>query len=135
MSITVDSRLKQDKLAHPAATVGKFARQDRLLTPADYKYVFDQAIKTADSAYTILARLNNLAIPRLGVIVSKKNVPQASARNRLKRIVRESFRHHKAALPAYDVVVICKAKSADLMNEKLFEKLQKHWKFFHNHAQ
>ena len=134
MSVTVDSKQKLNKLAYPATIGGKFARQDRLLTPVDYKYVFDQAIKTADSAYTILARLNTIATPRLGVIVSKKNVSQASARNRLKRIVRESFRHNKATLPAYDVVVICKAKSAHLMNDKLFERLQKHWKFLHNHV-
>ena len=135
MPITVDSNLKLDKLAHSTAITAKFARQHRLLTAADYKYVFDQAIKTADSAYTVLARLNTLTTPRLGVIVSKKNVSQASARNRLKRIVRESFRHHKATLPAYDIVVICKDKSPHLMNDKLFEKLQKHWKFLHNHAQ
>ena len=134
MSVTVDSKQKLNKLAYPAAIGGKFTRQDRLLTPVDYKYVFDQAIKTADSAYTILARRNTIATPRLGVIVSKKNVSQASARNRLKRIVRESFRHNKAMLPAYDVVVICKAKSAHLMNDKLFERLQKHWKFLHNHV-
>ena len=135
MSVAVDTHSKQDKLAIPAVIFGKFARQDRLLTPEDYKYVFEQAVKTADSAYTILARHNSIASPRLGVIVSKKNVAHASARNRLKRIVRESFRHNKDMLPAYDIVVICRSKAAHTLNKALFEKLQKHWKFLHNHAQ
>lgn len=135
MSLTVDTHSNPDKLAIPAVIHGKFARQDRLLTAVDFKYVFDKAVKTADSAYTILARQNTTARPRLGVIVSKKNVAHASARNRLKRIVRESFRHNKDMLPAYDIVVICRSKAAHTLNNKLFEKLQKHWKFLHNHAQ
>jgi ribonuclease P protein component len=135
LSITVESHSTQDKPAFQATTFGKFARNDRLLTPEDYKFVFDKAVKTADSAYTILARPNSTSTPRLGVIVSKKNVAHASARNRLKRIVRESFRHHKETLPAYDIVVICRSKAEQSLNNKLFEKLQKHWKFLHNHAQ
>ncbi len=45
---------------------------------------------------------------RLGIVVAKKNVRLAVARNRLKRIVRESFRQQQDSLQGLDVVVIIK---------------------------
>ena len=105
-----------------------------MVTSKEYQDVFAKPIKSADSAYTILAKPNGRSRPRLGVIVSKKNVPSAVARNRLKRIVRESFRTHKHIIRAFDVVVICKKNSAHDLNQKLFKQLQKHWKFLQTHA-
>ena len=67
--------------------------------------------------------------------MSKKNVPTAVGRNRLKRIVRESFRTHKHVIKAFDVVVICKQRSAATVNRTLFNKLQKHWKFLNTDAE
>lgn len=45
---------------------------------------------------------------RLGVVVAKRNVRLAVARNRLKRFVRESFRLLQANLRGLDVVVVIK---------------------------
>jgi ribonuclease P protein component len=112
-----------------------FSKQDRLLSSKDFKEVFDKPIKSADSAYTILARPNQLSGPRLGVIVSKKNIPKAVGRNRLKRIVRESFRINKQNISAYDVVVICKRNCGNTVNQSLSRKLQKHWNFLNTHAE
>jgi ribonuclease P protein component len=42
----------------------------------------------------------------LGLVVGKKNIPKAVARNRFKRIVRESFRHLKTR--NIDYVVLAK---------------------------
>ena len=111
-----------------------FSKQDRLLCSKDFQDVFAKPIKSADSAYTILARPNQLCGPRLGVIVSKKNISKATGRNRIKRIVRESFRTNKHIISAYDVVVICKKDCASMLNQSLAKKLQKHWKFLNTHA-
>ena len=105
------------------------------MTSADFNYVFDNPIKSADSAYTILARVGQADGPRLGVIASKKNISSAVNRNRMKRIIRESFRAHKAIIHTLDVVVICKKNSERILNEKLFERLHKHWKFLNEHSQ
>ncbi|MDW3095949.1 MAG: ribonuclease P protein component [Gammaproteobacteria bacterium] len=113
----------------------RFSKQDRLLSSKDFQDVFAKPIKSSDSAYTVLARPNQLSGPRLGVIVSKKNVPKAVVRNRLKRVVRESFRTHKNIISAFDVVVICKKNSANILNQSLAEKLQKHWKSLNTHAE
>lgn len=42
---------------------------------------------------------------RLGVIVGRRAAPLATRRNRLKRLMRESFRVSAQSLPAIDVVV------------------------------
>ncbi len=42
---------------------------------------------------------------RLGLIVGKKAVARASARNRIKRVIRERFRTAGDRIPAVDLVV------------------------------
>jgi ribonuclease P protein component len=42
---------------------------------------------------------------RLGLIVGKKAVPHATARNRIKRVIRERFRLARGGLGAVDVIV------------------------------
>ena len=105
------------------------------MTSADFSYIFDKPIKNADAAYTILARAGRTDNPRLGVIVSKKNIRSAAKRNRAKRIVRESFRQHKELIHSLDVIVICKKHCEQMINGKLFERLHKHWKFLNEHTQ
>jgi ribonuclease P protein component len=54
---------------------------------------------------------------RLGIIVAKKNVKLAVQRNRIKRLLRESFRNKRDSLPNLDIVVLAK-KGADLVNNQ-----------------
>ncbi|MEO8132412.1 MAG: ribonuclease P protein component [Betaproteobacteria bacterium] len=44
-------------------------------------------------------------IPRLGIVVGKKNLPRAVDRNALKRIVRETFRQQRNELVPCDMLV------------------------------
>lgn len=50
-------------------------------------------------------RPNGTTCARLGVVVAKKLAKRANVRNLVKRIVREQFRKHRAALPAVDIVM------------------------------
>ena len=45
---------------------------------------------------------------RLGIVVAKRNVRLAVARNRIKRLVRETFRHQQQRLNGLDIVVVVK---------------------------
>ena len=51
--------------------------------------------------------------PRLGVTVSAR-VGNSVRRNRIKRLLREVFRHQRADLPPCDVVVIAKSGAGEL---------------------
>jgi len=63
---------------------------------------------------------------RLGLIISKKAAPKAVDRNRIKRLVRESFRRQKS-LKSADYVVLAKPSVKQLTNQQVFETLQQLW--------
>ena len=99
-----------------------------MLTPADFQPVFKQAIPAVSPHLTLLARKNTLNHPRLGMAIPKKHIKHAVGRNRIRRVVREQFRHQQHQLPAFDIVVIAKAGIADLSNEEINKILDKLWR-------
>ena len=94
---------------------------------AEFSRVFKKAHRSSDRQLTILAAPNDLGYPRLGLAISKKHAKRAVDRNRIKRLVRESFRLHLAALPAADFVVMAKPMTKSVSNQLLFEALAIHW--------
>ena len=106
----------------------RFLKRARLLKPAEFSRVFKQAIRSSDRHFTILASGNKFAYPRLGLAISKKNAKRAVDRNRIKRIIRESFRQHQSQLPAADFVVLAKPGTRKASNGELFDSLDGHWK-------
>ncbi|WJG09457.1 ribonuclease P protein component [Aliiglaciecola sp. LCG003] len=105
-----------------------FSRELRLLTPTHFENVFQKAIPSVSPQLTILARHNQLDHPRLGITVAKKRVKKAHDRNRIKRLVRESFRLNQHALPNTDIVVVGKSGLDTLTNQQLTQLLGKLWK-------
>jgi ribonuclease P protein component len=60
--------------------------------------------------------------------VSRQVDRRAVGRNRIKRIIRESFRRYFASgAPAADFVVLPRRESATICNLQLFRSLEKHW--------
>ena len=104
-----------------------FPRSHRLLTAAAFKDVFAEAAKSSDSYLTIIARSNRLKVPRLGLAISKRNIRHATDRNRIKRLAREAFRHHQAALAGLDIVVMARGGASTADYETLALSFRKHW--------
>lgn len=98
-----------------------------MLDADSYQRVFEKAHRSRDDLFTVLSRENRNKGPRLGLAISKKNCRLAAQRNRLKRVVRESFRSHKETLGGFDFVVMCQAAAPRASNKKLFESLAEHW--------
>lgn len=87
----------------------RFDRFRRLLVPADFKAVFDNAtIKVSHRHLLLLAIPSQRQLPRLGIVASKKNTRQAHQRNRLKRHLREHFRLNQQQLGSVDIVALVK---------------------------
>ena len=74
-----------------------------LVKPWQYKQVYDQGKRLRGQNFTLIHVPNRTAGNRLGISVH--GVKQAVQRNRIKRIIREFFRHNKAFIePCSDVV-------------------------------
>lgn len=106
-----------------------FAPEHRLLTPAQFKNVFDGATcKASGPNLLLLSRHNDQTHARLGLVIAKKNVRRAVDRNRVKRIARESFRHHRADLDNLDIVVLARKGLGELDNAALHALFQDMWR-------
>ncbi|QLC73072.1 ribonuclease P protein component [Pseudomonas sp. LPB0260] len=106
-----------------------FGREKRLLTPRQFKAVFDSPSgKAPGRNVLLLARNNELDHPRLGLVIGKKSVKLAVERNRLKRQIRESFRLNQDNLAGWDIVVVARKGLGDLQNAELAQQFGKLWK-------
>jgi ribonuclease P protein component len=106
----------------------RFTKNNRLLDAAAFGRVFAKATRSRDRFFTVLCRRKTEPTPRLGLAISKKHCRQATARNRMKRIIRESFREHQALLTGLDIVVINQPAAASADNRQMFESLDSHWR-------
>lgn len=104
-----------------------FSRELRLLAPVQFQAVFELPLRASTPQLTLLSRQNKIENPRLGLTVAKKHLKRAHDRNRIKRVVRESFRLKQHELPNYDFVFVAKAGIGKLSNSELFEILEKLW--------
>lgn len=105
-----------------------FNKSLRLLTAKDYKPVFDNAkYKVSSQQLLFLSRPNQRSNSRLGLVIAKKNVRLAVQRNRIKRVIRESFRLHQAELPALDIVVLTRRGLDKLDNDALHKSVEQLW--------
>lgn len=86
-----------------------FPRTCRLLTPAAFKRVMDAPVcRASHQHFVLLAIENQTMVARIGFILPKRRIRLAVARNLVKRIIRESFRHQQPLLAGLDIVVMAR---------------------------
>jgi ribonuclease P protein component len=105
----------------------EFNRESRLLTPGQFQSVFTKPIRFGSSHITILVS-QNPDNNRLGLAIAKKRVKLAVQRNRIKRLIRESFRLNQHDLPYIDIVVMVKSGTDKLDNKEINKQLEKIWR-------
>jgi len=100
----------------------------RLTDSKHYQSVFDNAeFKVSSKHALFLSRNNQYSKPRLGLVIAKKNVKLATQRNRIKRVLRESFRLKQHTLPHIDIVVLVRKGIDRLDNQALFSQFNRLW--------
>ena len=106
-----------------------FPRDLRLTEAKQYQEVFAGSSRFGNRYLTVLAKANQLEHPRLGLAISKKCAKRAVDRNRIKRIIRESFRLNSTTLPPVDIVVMCRPLILNIDNASVFQHIEKQWHY------
>lgn len=104
-----------------------FPLSRRLIRSDEFRRVFKKSVRSGDNFFTVLRCPNDMNHARLGLAISRKAVGKAVQRNRVKRLVRESFRDAQHRLGAEDFVVMARPAAASAGNETLRESLARHF--------
>ena len=106
----------------------KFQPRRRLKKNKDFRSVLSKSKKVSQSYLVGVYQPNDKPHARLGVAVSKRVAKLAVVRNRIKRVIRESFRLSQSRLPAIDIVVIIRSEGGHVDKKGLRETIDKLWK-------
>lgn len=106
-------------------------KKSRLLKSIDFKYVFKKYYIQKKFELIILGRPNLLGYPRLGINISRRNIKYAYKRNKIKRLIRETFRLLQHKLTSMDFIVIAKKNAIFLKNKNIINILENLWLNYH----
>lgn len=101
-------------------------RTARLLRPADFAALREHSQRLGTRHFTVQYRPTSAAA-RLGMAVSRKVSKHAVVRNRIRRVIRETFRLTRPSLPHVDVLVIARTSAATQENPVLRAELDVLW--------
>ena len=101
--------------------------QRRLRRKPEFEAVHARGRRLGNGFFAVTARFNDEGHPRLGMAVASKLAGGSVARNRIRRVVRESFRLHQHELPAVDIVVSARQRSRDASNSELRAGIEELW--------
>src|SRR5271156_2082915 len=87
-------------------------REARLRRAGDFAALRNASGRLGGRCFSVRYRKNDLDHARLGLAISKRVSKRAVERNRIKRLVRESFRRVRDQLPAIDLMVMAREQAA-----------------------
>src|SRR5262245_16097625 len=99
----------------------------RLRSKLQFDAIYASGRRIDDRFFALRVKPNELGNPRLGLAVAVKTAGNAVVRNRLRRLVRESFRLAQHQLPAVDLVVGVKTAAVTAPATTLHASLATLW--------
>ncbi|MDO1529412.1 ribonuclease P protein component [Fulvimonas sp. R45] len=103
-------------------------REARLRRAADFAAMRQGSGRLGGRCFSVRYRPNGLAHARLGLAVSKRVSKRAVERNRIKRLLRESFRRARPGLPAYDLLLVPREQAAGVPGPELLAEIDALWR-------
>jgi ribonuclease P protein component len=100
----------------------------RLRRKSDFDAAYARGRRMGDGFFGVTATINSAGTPRLGLAVAVKIAGGSVGRNRIRRIVKESFRVHQHQIPALDLVVSARPRARGASGPELHASLAALWK-------
>jgi ribonuclease P protein component len=111
--------------AHPKLSL---PAQRRVRRKTDFDAAYARGRRLGDGFFGVTASANDKDGPRLGLAVSIRMAGGGVERNRLRRVIRESFRLHQHELPSVDVIVSARGRAKEASPIELRTSLAGLWK-------
>lgn len=89
--------------------------------------MFSYGRKFIRPGFVLIAAPGIRPYARLGLALAKRRIAKSVDRNRVKRVIRESFRQARADMGAADIVVLARSRTGNLSNASLFRQLEDSW--------
>ena len=112
----------------------RFQRSQRLRRPAEFQAAYRQGRRFGNELLTATVRPNDQSVARLGLSIAARTVGNSVCRNRLRRLLRDSFRLRQLELPPVDIVIgarsAARAASAAVLREgvgRLWNQIIEAW--------
>jgi len=93
-----------------------------------YSRLQEDASKGTSLMATPCVGAPRMTAPRIGLAVAVRTAGGSVQRNRIRRIIRESFRLHQHELPAADLIVSARQRARDASGPELHAALAALWK-------
>jgi ribonuclease P protein component len=110
---------ERERLTHP--------KERRLRRKREFDAVYAHGRRFGNSFFGVTAHVNVKGGPRLGLAVAVKTAGNAVERNRIRRLIRESFRLHQHEIPALDLVVSARVRARGAAGAELRAHLEPLW--------
>ncbi len=110
----------------------RFRACHRLHASNEFRQVFKNTdVRVAHPDFLLLAKGNLVDYGRLGVIVGKRHITKASARNVVKRLVRETFRKNIRS-ESFDILFLVRSDLSGISKKELTRLFEDGWKRLKN---
>jgi ribonuclease P protein component len=103
-------------------------REARIRRAGDFAVLRQASGRLGGRCFSVRYRQNELGHARLGLAISKRVSKRAVERNRIKRLLRESFRRVRSQLPPLDLVVMAREQAAGVPGPELLAEIDALWR-------
>lgn len=88
--------------------------EERVKKNSHFRYIYNRGKSISNASLVMYTNRNNKPINRIGISVSKK-IGNSVVRNRVKRLIKESYRNNKDRfIKGYDIIYIARIGTSKL---------------------